>query len=91
MTEQEDGAAFFARVKTARIEAGFTQAQMAAILGIEWDDAVRFEHRKVMPLHLLQRFCLTCRVNMDWLLDGQGERRRILTREEVRGTIRLVQ
>ena len=44
-----------------------------------------------MPHYLLKQFCLACRVKLDWLLTGQGERRRALTREEVRTTIKLVQ
>lgn len=90
-TAEEFGAAFCARTKEARVAAGYTQTELATKLSISRNTLAEYEWRSMMPRYLLKEFCLACRVTMDWLLTGQGERRRSLTREEVRATIKLVQ
>lgn len=63
---------FIARVKTARIATGKKQWQVAELMDIKQDQYKHFETGRVIPHHLIGRFCLICSVDPNWLLTGKG-------------------
>lgn len=71
--------AFIERVKEAREVAGFSQDEMAALLGIEKDTYRRYEgprHNQpptIMPQSLITKFCIACHISERWLLSGQAD------------------
>jgi transcriptional regulator with XRE-family HTH domain len=73
--------AFVGRVKTARTDAGYTQRAVAMLLGVEKSTYNNYERGRgkepptLMPLHLIERFCVLCQVPMDWLVTGKEMRR----------------
>jgi hypothetical protein len=71
-TETEYKQAFMARVAQARVALGWKQWQMAEALGMPQDKYKQYEGRSLLPHHLVRRFCLIARIDMEWLMTGQG-------------------
>lgn len=63
---------FIARVKAARIATGKKQWQVAELMGIKQDQYKHFEVGRVIPHHLIGRFCLICNIDSNWLITGKG-------------------
>ena len=72
-TESEYKQRFTERVAAARIALGWKQWQMAEALGMPQDKYKQYEGRSLLPHHLVRRFCLIARVDMEWLMAGQGK------------------
>jgi hypothetical protein len=66
-------AAFLSRTKAARVNAGFTQEQIARALDMPQDKYKTYEVRSLLPHSLIERFCLITRVDPLWLLTGSGQ------------------
>ena len=54
---------------------GWKQWQMAEALGMPQDKYKQYEGRSLLPHHLVRRFCLIARVDLEWLMTGQGKMR----------------
>src|SRR5690242_10422032 len=73
--------AFVARVRQARTDAGYTQRAVAMLLGVEASTYNNYERGRgkesptLMPMHLIERFCVLCQVPIDWLLTGSRQSR----------------
>lgn len=65
---------FTARVKAARIATGMKQWQVAEALGVPQDHYKHWEKSRLMPHHLIGRFCLVTRVDPVWIMTGHGEK-----------------
>lgn len=63
---------FIARAKAARIATGKKQWQVAELMGIKQDQYKHYETGRVIPHHLIGRFCLICNIDPNWLLTGKG-------------------
>lgn len=67
---------FIARVKAARIATGKKQWQVAELMGIKQDQYKHYEvltgKGRVIPHHLINRFCLICSIDPNWLITGKG-------------------
>ncbi|BAQ16952.1 helix-turn-helix domain-containing protein [Methyloceanibacter caenitepidi] len=78
MTPTEYRWAYAERVKQARKESGYTQDQMARLLRLTQPTYSKYESGRgedapsLLPQHLIQDFCLICRVNIEWLVTGEG-------------------
>jgi len=74
--------AFVARVRQARTDAGYTQRAVAMLLGVDASTYNNYERGRgkepptLMPPHLIERFCVLCQVQIDWLVTGKVIRRR---------------
>lgn len=64
--------AFIERVKRARGSTGKKQWEVALGMGVEQDEYKHWEAKRLMPHHLIARFCLQCQVDPSWLLTGYG-------------------
>src|SRR4029453_10485205 len=79
--------AFVARVRKARTDAGYTQRAVAMLLGVEASTYNNYERGRgkepptLMPLHLIERFCVLCQVPIDWLVTGKEIRLRRVPRK----------
>lgn len=63
---------FIERVKAARIATGKKQWQVAELMDIKQDTYKHFETGRVIPHHLIGRFCLICSIDPNWLITGKG-------------------
>lgn len=72
LTKRDYKDEFMARVKLARVSAGFSQDQMGEFLGLGRGTFKHFETRSYLPHDLIPRFCLLCRVDPSWLFTGKG-------------------
>jgi transcriptional regulator with XRE-family HTH domain len=63
---------FIDRVKAARIATGKKQWQVAELMGVKQDQYKHWESGRVMPHHLIGRFCLITNVDPNWLFTGRG-------------------
>ena len=85
---------FAARVSTARRHGGFTQQEIADLLGVQISTFAKYEKRAnapsptMLPLWLVENFCLACRVRIDWLITGKG---RMQARRHFLGAIRRIE
>src|SRR5262249_30186542 len=79
--------AFVARVKQARTEAGYTQRAVALLLRVKVSTYNNYERGRgkelptLMPLHLIERFCMLCQVPIDWLVTGKDTGRNRVPRK----------
>jgi transcriptional regulator with XRE-family HTH domain len=66
---------FSGRVKLARESAGYTQEEMASLLGISQTTFSKYEGARasVMPTELQGKFALICRISLHWLITGRGD------------------
>jgi hypothetical protein len=64
--------AFIERVKAARGATGKKQWQVAHLMNIKQDQYKHYETGRVIPHHLIGRFCLICNIDPNWLLTGMG-------------------
>jgi transcriptional regulator with XRE-family HTH domain len=73
--------AFVVRVRQARTDAGYTQRAVAMLLGVDASTYNNYERGRgkepptLMPMHLIERFCVLCQVPIDWLVTGKETRR----------------
>ena len=58
---------FIGRVKDARNRSGFTQEDMAKILGIEQGRYKQYETRSYLPHEFVDVFCTATRISAAWL------------------------
>jgi transcriptional regulator with XRE-family HTH domain len=65
---------FIARAKAARIATGKKQWQVAELMGIKQDQYKHYETGRVIPHHLIGRFCLICSIDPNWLITGKGSK-----------------
>lgn len=69
---------FIERVREARIGTGMKQWQVAEGIGIPQDHYKHYEvvgaKGRLMPHHLMSQFCIVCRVNLEWLVTGNGKK-----------------
>jgi DNA-binding XRE family transcriptional regulator len=72
-TEDEFTQNFLARIRAAREFKGFSQAQMATLLGIGLGTYNKYETRTVMPHFLLKRFCAHTGANIRVLYGMRGD------------------
>jgi hypothetical protein len=67
---------FIERVRTARASTGMKQWQVALAMGLDQTEYKHFEQRgakgRLIPHHLIPRFCFACHVDPNWLLTGHG-------------------
>jgi hypothetical protein len=67
---------FIARARAARIATGKKQWQVAELMGIKQDQYKHYEvltgRGRVIPHHLIGRFCLICNIDPNWLITGKG-------------------
>lgn len=66
------GQEFIQRVRSARVATGKKQWQVAEMLGIKQDEYKHYETGRLMPHHLIGRFCLFTRIDPNWLITGKG-------------------
>jgi DNA-binding XRE family transcriptional regulator len=59
--------AFINRTAEARKSAGYTQNEIATILGIDQGTYKQYETRSVLPHMYVIRFCTACRIDVEWL------------------------
>ena len=67
-------AEFIARTKQARNQSGYTQTEMATILGISQGRYKQYETRSPLPHEFIPAFCIATRVNEHWLFTGHARR-----------------
>jgi DNA-binding XRE family transcriptional regulator len=63
------------RVAKLRIDAGMTQAQVAAALGIHVHAYQHFEYRSPMPAYLIPTFAAVVGADVRYVLTGEGHLR----------------
>lgn len=67
---------FIDRVRQARVSTGKKQWEIAVAMGVEQDEYKHWEQLgpkgRVIPTHLIARFCFACHVDPVWLLTGHG-------------------
>lgn len=63
--------AFCARVKSARIAGGMTQAEIAAALRIGESAYSKYEKRTPLPHHLIEPFAAAVGASVDYLVTGR--------------------
>ncbi len=78
-TELQYKQQFIARVRDARAALGWKQWQMAEALGIPQDHYKHYEvltagKGRLLPHHLIGRFCLVAHVDPEWLVTGRGKK-----------------
>jgi len=76
MTETDEKDAyrleFIDRVRRARSSTGKKQWEIAHAMGVEQDEYKHWESKRLMPHHLIARFCFACQIDPTWLLTGHG-------------------
>lgn len=65
---------FIERVATARVATGKKQWQVAELLNVPQDHYKHWEKGRLMPHHLIGRFCLVTNVDPIWLMTGKGQK-----------------
>lgn len=65
---------FIERVATARVATGKKQWQVAELLNVPQDHYKHWEKGRLMPHHLIGRFCLVTNVDPVWLMTGKGQK-----------------
>jgi transcriptional regulator with XRE-family HTH domain len=71
MGKSEHKQLFMNRVREARERRGLTQDQIAKVLGMHQGTYHKYESRSYLPHDLIERFCLACAIDIDWLFTGQ--------------------
>lgn len=72
-----------ARTRALRDARGWTAEQMATALGIPPDRYRKYEYRSVLPLYLVERFCLITGADIEFFITGRTNRPAINAREAV--------
>lgn len=73
-TEAQFKQEFIERVAAARIATGKKQWQVAELLNVPQDHYKHWEKGRLMPHHLIGRFCLVTNVDPVWLMTGKGQK-----------------
>lgn len=68
---------FIDRTRRARDEHGFTQDEIAELLGISQGTYKNYETNRLMPHNLVPAFCLATRVDIAWLYTGRVPQQRL--------------
>lgn len=63
---------FIERVKAARVATGKKQWQVAELMNVTQDHYKHWERTRLMPHHLVGRFCIITNVDPNWLMTGRG-------------------
>lgn len=69
---------FAYRIRMARVAAGYSQEEIAALLGIKPNTYNRYEGGRgdklpsIMPPWLIPTFCTACHITEEWLFRGKG-------------------
>ena len=71
-TFTKDKSAYIQRVREARQNTPYTQAEMAELIGVDRPTYTNYEIRRAMPQRYIAKFCKAAGVNADWLLRGIG-------------------
>lgn len=71
--DQAYKAAFRERVQAARIDAGYTQIEMAKALGLDKESYAKYENRSALPHQFLVPFAAITKVDIGYLLTGEME------------------
>jgi DNA-binding XRE family transcriptional regulator len=79
-TEDTYAEAFTRRVYSAREHASLRQEDVADVLGIQQSTYSKYEFRTPLPHRYIRAFCMLCRVNVEWLVTGQGKGPALLER-----------
>ena len=79
--------AFLARTAQARTRAGFSQSEIAELLGIPQDKYKQYEKRSPLPHYLISTFCIATRCEPAWLFGLPAKRGAII---EPKAPARLV-
>jgi DNA-binding XRE family transcriptional regulator len=79
-TEDTYAEAFTRRVYSAREHASLRQEDVAEVLGIQQSTYSKYEFRTPLPHRYVRAFCMLCRVNVEWLMTGQGKGPALLER-----------
>jgi DNA-binding XRE family transcriptional regulator len=79
-TEATYAEAFTRRVYSAREHASLRQEDVAEVLGIQQSTYSKYEFRTPLPHRYVRAFCMLCRVNVEWLMTGQGKGPALLER-----------
>ena len=66
---------YCARVRSLRIERGWSAEQMATALGIPPDRYRKYETRSPMPAYLIERFALIVGADIQYVLTGKSDKR----------------
>ncbi len=68
---------FIERVRAARASTGKKQWEIALAMGVEQDEYKHWEQQgksgRLIPTHLIARFCFAAHVEPVWLLTGHGK------------------
>jgi ribosome-binding protein aMBF1 (putative translation factor) len=72
--EQQFKQEFIERVAAARVATGKKQWQVAELLNVPQDHYKHWEKGRLMPHHLIGRFCLVTNVDPVWLMTGKGQK-----------------
>ncbi len=64
---------FLARTAAARDQSGLTQKDVATALGIPQDHYKQFERRTLLPHRFVMPFCVTTRVNPEYLFRDEPQ------------------
>jgi ribosome-binding protein aMBF1 (putative translation factor) len=70
-TELDFNSRFVQRVKEAREAMGWTQAVMADSLEIPLERYKKYEHRSLLPHHLVAKFCKLTGCDIHYLMTGE--------------------
>lgn len=67
---------FVDRVRIARVSAGFSQGQIASLLGIDANTYAKYEQAEgqasMLPNHLVEVFCIATKISEKWLMTARG-------------------
>jgi len=78
--------AFAKRTKQARIAAGYSQEDMATLLGMDQPKYSKYEKRSLLPHRYVEPFCLAARIEERWLFTGKGRGPAVIPADSARAT-----
>lgn len=83
-------AKIIARTALARENAGKTQEEMAAALGILQSKYHKYESRSILPHYLLPNFCLICGIGVEWMYTAPIEIKPLQTKKKRRRNAKII-
>lgn len=67
---------FIQRVRDVRAAEHKTQEEMAVALGVKQDEYKHWEASRVIPHHLIERYCAVFSLDPAWIITGRGRMKR---------------